>query len=94
MQWHRRDEEAFGLFKSRCRRIGPRQSFWVALQEVSERFENLCTVGKERAVKVYHAEETLQLLDVLRGGTLWGRNLPPKPCGQEIPKRGLQKRIF
>ena len=53
------------------RRVGPGQSFWVALQEVSERFQNFCTIGEESAVKVYHAEETLQLLDVLRGGTLF-----------------------
>ena len=71
MQWNRRDEEAFGLFKSHRRRVGPRQSFWVALQEVSERFQNLCAVGKKSAVKVHHAEETLQLLDILRGGTLF-----------------------
>ena len=48
MKWHRRDEEAFGLFKSRRRRVGPSQSFRVALQEVGKRFENLCTVGRKR----------------------------------------------
>ena len=59
------------MFKSRRCRVGPSQSFWVAPQEVSERFQNFCTIGEESAVKVYHAEETLQLLDVLRGGTLF-----------------------
>ena len=54
-----------------CRCVGPNQSVWVALQEVSERFENLCTVGQETVVKVYHAEKTLQLLDILRGSTLF-----------------------
>ena len=71
LQWYRCDEEAFGFFKS-CRRcVGPSQSFWVALQEISERFQNLCAVGKKSTVKVHHAEETLQLLDILRGGTLF-----------------------
>ena len=71
LQWYRRNKEAFGLFNSRRCHVGPSQSFWVALQEVSERFQNFCTVGKESAVKVYHAEETLQLLDVLRSGALF-----------------------
>ena len=71
LQRYRRDKEAFGLFKSHRLRVGPRQSLWVALQEVSERCQNPCTVGKKSAVKVYHAEESLQLLDVLRGGALF-----------------------
>ena len=81
LQWHRRDEEAFGLFKSHRHRVGPRQRFWVALQEVSERFQNLCAVGKKTAVKVYHAQETLQLLDNLRGGTLFD-------CGSLLRRGG------
>ena len=71
LQRYRRDKEAFGLFKSHRCRVGPNQSFWVAPQEVSERFQNFCTIGEKSAVKVYHAEKTLQLLDILRGGALF-----------------------
>jgi hypothetical protein len=36
------------------------------LQEISQRFQNLCTLGQKTAVKVYHAKKMLQLLDILR----------------------------
>ena len=71
LQWHCREEKVSVLFKSHRRCVRPRQSFWVAFQEVSKRFENLCTLGKKMVVKVHHAENTLQLLDVLRGGALF-----------------------
>ena len=70
-QWNRGDEEAFDLFKSLRRRRGPDQLFWVAPQEICERFENPCAFWHKAAVKVYHAKKPLQLLDILRGGTLF-----------------------
>ena len=71
LQWNRGDEEAFGLFKSLRRRRGPHQSFWVALQEIRQGLEDLCAFWQKAMVKVYHAYEPLQLLDILRGGTLF-----------------------
>ena len=59
------------MLESVLRRGGPNEGFWDALQEVSQWLENFCALGEKTAVKVYHAEETLQLLDVLRGSTLF-----------------------
>jgi hypothetical protein len=64
--------------------------------------QHLCTVGKKTAVKIHHAEKTLQLFDVLRwwakfnfgGVCAWGLPLPPKSRGQEFPEKAQQKRIF
>jgi hypothetical protein len=60
---------------------GPLQRFGPTLQEI--RFQNLCTLGQKTAVKVYHAEKTLQLLDILKGwaifdfGSVIGRGAAP-----------------
>ena len=73
------------------RRTKPK--FWVALQEVSERFQNFCTIGEESAVKVYHAEETLQLLDVLRGGALFDCGSLLRRGGGAFPRNHVAKKL-
>ncbi len=58
----------------------------------------ICAVGQKTAVKVYHAKETLQLYDVVRGWAIfyfssviswWGPLLSPKSCVQEIQEKVL-----
>jgi hypothetical protein len=54
-------------------------------------------------IKIKHAEETLQLFNILGGwakfnfGGVSGRGGLPlllKSCGQEFPKKALQRHIF
>jgi hypothetical protein len=49
----------------------PFQCFGPSLQEISQKFQNLSTVGQKAAVKVYHAKKTLQLFDILRGWAIF-----------------------
>jgi hypothetical protein len=68
-----------------------------AVQEISQRAQHLCAIGKKTAVKIHHAKKTLQLFDVLRGGRVqfrrrdwqWGPLLWPR-----ISKEGTAKTHF
>jgi hypothetical protein len=64
---YRRRHEAFGLLEGLLSGGGRLQCFGPPPQEIRQRLQNLSTIWQEAAVKVYHAEKTLQLLDVLRG---------------------------
>jgi hypothetical protein len=55
------------LLESLLSGSGPLQNLGYLPQEISQRYQNLSTVGQEAAVKVYHAKKTLQLFDILRG---------------------------
>jgi hypothetical protein len=69
LEWHRRcQEEAFCILEGLLSGSGPLQHFGPSLQEISQRFQNFSTVWQKAVVKVYHPKETLQLLDILRGG--------------------------
>jgi hypothetical protein len=65
--YHRR-QETFCILECLLCGNGLLQCFGPTLQEISSSFQNLCTLGQKTAVKVYHAEKTLQLLDIIRGG--------------------------
>jgi hypothetical protein len=45
----------------------PLRCFGPSLQEICQRAQNLCAVGQNTEVKIYHAEKMLQLFDVLSG---------------------------
>jgi hypothetical protein len=44
----------------------PFQGFWIAPEEICERFQRLCNGGEETPVKVDESQGLLELLDVLR----------------------------
>jgi hypothetical protein len=67
LECHRRRQEAFCILESLLCIGGTHQRFGPSLQEISQRSQNLSTVGQKAVVKVYHAEETLHLFDILRG---------------------------
>ena len=70
---------------------GPLQSFGPSLQEICQRFENLGTIWQETAVKVYHAEKTLQLLDVLRGWAVFDFGGVIDPRGRSCRRNRVSK---
>jgi hypothetical protein len=100
LEWHRCRQEAFRMLESPLSGSGPLQRFCLSLQEISQRFQNLSTVGQETAVEVYHAKKMLQLFDILRGwavldfGSVIGRGGRScrRNCVSKNP-RGLQKCI-
>ncbi len=59
----------------------PLQRFWVSPQEISQRPQNAGTTRRKMAVKVYQANKSLQLPDILRGGTR-------VDCGGVLGRRG------
>jgi hypothetical protein len=65
---HRHCQEAFCTLECLPCRSGPLQRFGNSLQEISQRAQYLCAIWHKTAVKIYHAEKTLQLFDVLGGG--------------------------
>jgi hypothetical protein len=100
---HRRRQEAFGLLESLLSGGGPLQNFGPPLQEICQRFENLGTIWQKAAVKVYHAKKTLQLLDILRGWTIFnfvggigrgGRSCRQNRVAKNFKGGGVQKHIF
>jgi hypothetical protein len=101
LKWHRFSEEAFCILKSLLSRSSLLQYFRAAPQEISLWPQNTGTTRKKTRVKVHHAEECLQLLDILRGGirvdaascSAVGPNLPQKSCAQEFPTLEWQKHI-
>ncbi len=69
LKWHCFIEEALCILKSLPGRGSSLQCFWAVPQEISQRPQNEGATRKKTAVKVHHAKESLQLLDILRGGT-------------------------
>jgi hypothetical protein len=60
LEWHRHRQEAFCMLKGLLSESSPLQRFGPSLQKISQRFQNLSTVGQKTAVKVYHAKRTLR----------------------------------
>jgi hypothetical protein len=67
LEWHCCHQEAFCILEGLLSESGPLQRFGPSLQEISQRSQNLSTVGQKAAVKVYHVKKTLQLFDIVRG---------------------------
>ncbi len=68
LQRYRGSQESLNFLKRLLGCGGPLQSPRSPLQEIGLRVQHLSTIWQETGVKVYHAEKTLQLLDVLGGG--------------------------
>ncbi len=71
LEWHRCRQKAFCILESLLRGSSPLQRFGPAFQEISQRFQNLSTVGQKAVIKIYHAKKTLQLFAILRGCTIF-----------------------
>jgi hypothetical protein len=52
LEWHRRRQEAFCILEGLLSGSGPLQRFGPSLQRISQRSQNLSTVGQKAAVKV------------------------------------------
>ncbi len=65
LEGYRCSQEAFCILESLLCRGGPLQCFGLPLQEISQQVQHLCTIGQKPAVKIHHAENMLQLLNVL-----------------------------
>jgi hypothetical protein len=72
-------------------------------QEIRQRLQNLSTIWQEAVVKVYHAEKTLQLLDVLRGWAILdfagvigrgGRSCRRNRVAKNFEGRGCKNTLF
>jgi hypothetical protein len=70
LEWHCRHQEAFPVLEGLLSKSGPVR-FCPSLQEISQRFQNLSTVGQKAAVKVLYAKKTLRLFDILRGWAIF-----------------------
>ncbi len=66
LEWHRRRQEVLCPLKSLLSGGGPLQSLGSSPQKISQRFQDLSTVGQKTAVKVYYAKKLLQSFDILR----------------------------
>jgi hypothetical protein len=67
LEWQRCHQEALNILEGLLSGSGPLQYFGSSLQGISQRYQNVSTVGQKGAVKVYHAKNRLQLFDILRG---------------------------
>ena len=105
LQWYHRDEEAFVLFKSRCHALYQAKVVGLPFRRSVRGLRTFAQLGRKRqkeTVKVYHAEKTLQLLDILRSGALfdcsgllrrWGGTFRRNHVAKKF-QRGESKKAF
>jgi hypothetical protein len=102
LEVYRCGQEAFYILESLLCQSDPLQCFRHPLQEINQRVQCLCTFGQKTEEKIYHAEKTLQLLDVLGGGddlilAVWpalGADPVAKIAWPRISKEGTAKTHF